>query len=78
MNRKSQISAIIGHLRKYKKITSYEAIKKYNATRLSGIIYVLRERGFGIDTEMVITKNKYGNNTRYAIYHLIKDIEEVE
>lgn len=76
MNRKSQISAIIGHLRKYKKITSYEAIKRYNATRLSGIIYVLRERGFGIVTEMIKSKNKYGNINRYAIYHLVKDLEE--
>ena len=41
-NKKSQISEIIHHLRKYKSITSMEAIKRFGATRLSGIIYVLK------------------------------------
>lgn len=73
---KSQISEVIAHLRKYKSITSYEAIKKYGATRLSGIIFILRERGFGIETEMTQGKNRYGHVTSYAIYHLVKDLEE--
>lgn len=77
-NYKSQTSDIIKHLRKHKSITSYEAIKKYGATRLSGIIFILRERGFGIETEMVQGKNRYGHVTNYAIYHLVKDLEEVE
>lgn len=73
---KSQISEIISHLRKYKSITSMEAIKKYGATRLSGIIYVLKERGFGIETELKEVKNRYEHITRIAVYHLIKDIEK--
>ena len=73
---KSQISEIIHHLRKYKSITSMEAIKKYGATRLSGIIYVLKERGFGIETELVEVKNRYGHITRVAVYHLVKDIDD--
>lgn len=76
--KKSQISEIIHHLRKYKTITSMEAIKRYGATRLSGIIYVLKERGFGIETELVEVKNRYGHITRIAVYHLIKDIQEEE
>mgnify|MGYP003195533479 CR=1 FL=1 len=76
--KKSQISEIIHHLRKYKSITSMEAIKRYGATRLSGIIYVLKERGFEIETELVEVKNRYGHITRIAVYHLIKDLEEQE
>lgn len=75
IDKKSQTSEIITHLRKYKTITSNEAIKLFGATRLSGIIYVLKERGFGIETEMVQGKNRYGHITNYAIYHLVKDIE---
>ena len=78
MSKKSQISEIIAYLRKYKQITSYEAIKRFGATRLSGIIFILRERGFGIGTEMVQGKNRYGHTTSYVIYHLVKDLEEVE
>ena len=76
--KKSQISDVIHHLRKYKTITSMEAIKRYGATRLSGIIYVLKERGFGIETELKEVKNRYGHITRVAVYHLIKDLEEQE
>lgn len=75
---KSQTSEIINLLRKQGYITSYEAIEKFGATRLSGIIFILRERGFGIETEMVQGKNRYGRITNYAIYRLTKDIEEVE
>ena len=75
---KSQTSEIINLLRKQGYITSYEAIEKFGATRLSGIIFILRERGFGIETEMVQGKNRYGHTTSYVIYHLVKDLEEVE
>lgn len=79
MAKKSQIRDIITHLRKYKSITSMEAIRKYGATRLSGIIFILRDKGFGIETEMVQGKNRYGHVTNYAVYHLTKDIDlEVE
>lgn len=78
MNKRSQITDIIAHLRKYKSITSNEAIKRYGATRLSGIIFILREKGFDIETEMTQSKNRYGHISNYAIYHLIKDIEEGE
>lgn len=44
---KSQTSEIINLLRKQGYITSYEAIEKFGATRLSGIIFILRERGIG-------------------------------
>lgn len=75
---KSQTAAIIHHLRKYKKITSKEAIKLYGATRLSSIIFILRERGFKISTEMTSSINRYGNKGPYAIYHLEEDINEEE
>ena len=74
-NKKSQISEVIKHLRKYKSITSLEAIELYGATRLSSIIYILRDKGFGIETEMTQGKNRYGHVTNYAIYRLTKDID---
>lgn len=67
---------VIRHLRKHKKITSIEAIKKYGVTRLSGVIYDLKERGFVIETERASGKNRYGHICNYAIYHLIKDVED--
>lgn len=76
MKKKSQTSEIIKLLRKQGYITSFEAIERFGATRLSGIIFVLRKRGFGIETKMVQGKNRYGHSTNYAIYRLTKDIED--
>lgn len=76
MKKKSQTSEIIKLLRKQGYITSFEAIERFGATRLSGIIFVLRKRSFGIETEMVQGKNRYGHSTNYAIYRLTKDIED--
>lgn len=73
---KSQISEVIDLLRKQGYITSYEAIEKFGATRLSGIIFILRDKGFGIETKMIQGKNRYGHATNYAVYHLVKDLEK--
>ena len=44
--KKSQASEIIKLLRKQGYITSFEAIERFGATRLSSIIFVLRKKGF--------------------------------
>ena len=74
--KKSQASEIIKLLRKQGYITSFEAIERFGATRLSSIIFVLRKKGFGIETEMVQGKNRYGHIINYAIYRLTKDIKD--
>ena len=55
---KTQTLRILGHLKKHGNITSMEAFKKYSATRLSAIIFRLREEGFDIDTRKVHKNNK--------------------
>jgi hypothetical protein len=60
----TKMKAVTDHLIYHKKITSWEAIKLYRATRLSAMIFILKERGHSIETEMV-----YENKTRYAVYH---------
>ena len=42
MNPKNQKEAVLYHLQQFQTITSLEAIKDYGATRLSGIIFQLR------------------------------------
>lgn len=61
------------HLLEYKKITSWDAIKLYRATRLSAIIYNLRDRGMNIQT---ITKqgiDENGTKYPYAEYVLVEE-----
>ena len=61
----NQNQKILNHLKEHKKITSYEAFKKYRITRLSARIHDLREQGHNITSEMI-----YGDEYRYAVYRL--------
>ena len=57
------------HLMEKGNITSWEAIQLYGATRLSGIIYNLRnQRGMDIRTERVDFTDRFGNKASYAKY----------
>ena len=65
---KSQADAILWHLKKYGSITSYEAIKEYGATRLSGIIFNHRKDGYNIDSIPITKKTRFGRTTTIAKY----------
>lgn len=69
----SKTRAVELHLIEKGKITSWEAIKLYGATRLSAIIFNLRRRGLNIRTERVNFKDRFGHNTYYAEYILEED-----
>lgn len=61
---------VFEHLLTNKSITSWEAIQKYGATRLSAIIFNLRKLGYNIDTVTEVTKDRNGNACHYARYIL--------
>lgn len=73
MQCKSQTEDVLEYLKKHGSITSMQAIKKFGATRLSAIIYVLRGRGYQITTEPFLVTTKYGRKTRPARYILQKE-----
>lgn len=47
-----------------------DAIREFGATRLSAIIFCLRERGYDIETQIEVSKNRYGRNVEFARYIL--------
>jgi hypothetical protein len=67
---KTQKEAVLSHLKSFGKITSWEAIKEYGATRLSGIIYTLRKEGYEIISEDTTNKNRFGNPVTFSTYKL--------
>lgn len=73
MARISKTQKVIEHLLKKGSITSWDAITLYGATRLSAIIFNLRDRGYEIDTLMIEGKDRFGNESRYAKYVLKED-----
>ena len=63
----SKINLVAKHLISKKKITSWEAIERYHATRLADIIFTLKSEGWNIVTNMV----KEDSGVRYAVYRLM-------
>ena len=69
----TQRKVVLNHIKKHKKgISSMEAFENFGATRLSAIIFCLREKGYDIETVMVDGKDRYGNRSRFARYYLKK------
>tara|TARA_R100000656_G_scaffold32743_1_gene28281 strand:+ start:229 stop:453 length:225 start_codon:yes stop_codon:yes gene_type:complete len=66
---RTQKQAIEYHLRNSKSITSLEAIKEYGATRLSSIIFDLKDAGWNITKETETHKNRFGNSVSIARYY---------
>ena len=58
---KSAKGAVLDYLLKHRKITSYEAMKKFNCTSLPRIIFSLRAEGYNI-TKSVTREDKNYNN----------------
>ena len=62
----TKIDMVAHHLVTKKKITSWEAIQRYRATRLADIIFTLKNEGWDI-----ITKMMKKDGVQYAEYRLI-------
>jgi hypothetical protein len=64
----NQRSLVKKHLNRKGHITSWEAIKLYGCTRLSSVIYDIRNEGMKIKTEYETKKNRYGYTVSFAKY----------
>tara|TARA_Y100001973_G_C5205784_1_gene341473 strand:+ start:2067 stop:2303 length:237 start_codon:yes stop_codon:yes gene_type:complete len=65
--KKSKSAKVLEHLYKYGYITTWQAITKYRATRLSAIIFNFRQKGYQIESI-----EKEGKEGRYVEYHLLE------
>lgn len=68
MGNTTKTQEVLKHLKRRKSITSWDAIMKYGATRLSAIIFNLRGRGYIIDSLQMEDVDRNGNTVRYAKY----------
>lgn len=72
----NKTKAIQLHLIEQGSITSWEAIKEYGATRLSAIIFTLRNRGMNIETTMIEFTDRFGSKAKYGKYILKENKSE--
>lgn len=70
---KTQEQKILAHLKKYKTITSWDAIQTYGATRLAAIIFNLKAKGhiiISINQSCAIT------GKRWCVYRLVQGVRK--
>lgn len=61
---------VLNHLKEYGSITSWQAIQEYGATRLSAIIFRLRNLGYEIETKEEQFTDRYGDKSYFGRYYL--------
>lgn len=71
--KQTQCERILRHLRDYGSITSLEAITEYGILRLASRINDLKGQGYHISAERGKGQNRYGEQTTFAVYHLVED-----
>ncbi len=69
---RGQTKAIKEHLESGYTLTSMEAFEKFGCTRLAAQIHELKKSGMDIQTIMVEGTTRYGTETHYAKYVLVK------
>ena len=66
----TQCDRILRHMKDYGSITSIEAVNEYGIMRLASRINDLRAQGIAIVSEVKTGKNRYGEDTHFAVYKL--------
>lgn len=68
MNQKERV---LDYMSKFGSITSLEAFRDLGITRLSAVIFDLRELGYRIETKDESALNRFGEKTNYARYFMV-------
>ena len=69
----SQKQMVLDYIHEFGSITPIDAFRDLGVTRLSAIVFNLKEDGHEIVAVIERGKNRFGNQTRYARYSFGKD-----
>ena len=67
-----QAERVLKYMRDFGSITQLEAIRDISCMRLGARIFDLKREGYAIKKETETSKNRYGEDTRYARYWLVE------
>lgn len=66
----TQQERVIDYLKENGSITSMQAFNELGVTRISAVIFDLRQSGYDIESEQTKGVNRYGEKTYFATYKL--------
>ena len=64
----SQKEMVLDYIREFGSITPIDAFRDLGITRLSAVVFNLREEGHNIEKVIETGRNRFGNQMRYARY----------
>lgn len=70
----TQKQRVLDYLEKFGSISSLEAFRDLGITRLSAVVFDLKEDGHEFDTVTEHSKNRFGEPTHFARYSLKKSV----
>ena len=71
----NKTTAVLNYLKRTKNgITSLEAIEMFGATRLSAIVYALKEKGYIFKDITEECIDRYGNTATYKRYWIVGNV----
>lgn len=73
MSRTTQKDRVLQYLQERGSITSLEAIRHIGCTRLSAVIFMLKEDGYEFEDDWVTKKNRWGDKVAFKKYTLVQE-----
>jgi len=71
IQRMTQKDKILAYMKTYGAITPVDAMREFSCMRLGARIADLKKDGYTIRTEMVGSRNKFGDRVHFASYSLM-------
>lgn len=68
----NQKQKVLRHLKEVGSINPLMALKEYSIMRLAAVVYDLKDEGYNIETDIVKSKNRFGEKVSFAKYTLVK------
>jgi hypothetical protein len=68
----NQKQKVLRHLKSIGSINPLDALKEYSIMRLAAVIYDLKDEGYDIKTDIVKSRNRFGEKVSFAKYTLVK------
>ena len=69
----TQKQMVLDYMREFGSITPLDGFRDLGITRLSSVVFDLREEGHDIKADIELGRSRFGNTTRYARYSFGKD-----
>lgn len=66
----NQKQKVLRHLKEVGSINPLMALKEYSIMRLAAVVYDLKDEGYNIETDIVKSKNRFGEKVSFAKYTL--------